>query len=76
MCADCSRSICDCRCPEAPEDKAAILCVKCDEGIFNEDRYFCGPDGPICYDCLKKMSALEMLEILGEEVSRMKVEED
>lgn len=69
MCAICRKNPCDSRCPNAPEAKAAYICTECGGEIFHGDKYFDSPDGIICKDCMNDMTAMEILELLGEEFS-------
>ena len=50
MCAICMKIPCDSRCPNAPEIKPVHICIDCGSAIFSGEKYFEGPDGPICKD--------------------------
>lgn len=69
MCEICRQVPCHPRCPNAPEPVPVYECTECHEGIFDDEKYFDGPNGPICSNCIDDMSASEMMELLGEEMS-------
>ena len=66
MCAECGMNPCHPRCPNAPEPEPVHTCNKCGYGIFEGDKFFHGPEGYICRECLDDMTAEEILEMLGE----------
>lgn len=66
MCSICLRNPCDSRCPNAPEPEPVHTCSDCGCGIFEGDKFFEGPDGCICEECLSNMTAKEVLELIGE----------
>ena len=69
MCSICRQIPCHPRCPNAEPPKPVHVCAKCGEGIFEEDRFFDSPDGPVCEGCIEDMTAKEVLEMLGEYMS-------
>ncbi len=72
MCEICLKTPCDSRCPNAPEPKPVAICSECGEGIYEGDKYFDGPDGPVCEACMEDKNVDEILEVFGE---KMKVAE-
>ena len=68
MCSVCYQNPCHPRCPNAPEPKPVIVCVRCEEGIFAGDKYYESGEGPICEECMDGMRAGEILELFGEEM--------
>lgn len=66
MCSVCLKTPCDSRCPNAPEPKPIYVCEKCGCGIFPGEKFFDGPEGYICEDCIDDMTSKEILEMLGE----------
>ena len=74
MCALCRHEPCDSRCPNAPEPIPTLHCESCREGIYVGDKYFDSSKGPICRDCLRDMSAEEILELVGEDLKEAKEE--
>lgn len=72
MCEICMKTPCDSRCPNAPEPKPVAICSECREGIYEGDKYFDGPDGPVCEACMEDKNVDEILEVFGE---KMKVAE-
>lgn len=75
MCAMCGNYPCVSRCPNASEPKPVFECVKCGEGIFEEDKYYDSPEGYICKDCVEDMTVSEFMEMIGETFSTAKKEE-
>lgn len=68
MCMVCRQSPCHSRCPNAPEPVAKYECCECYEGIYEGDKYFDGPEGYICENCLDDKTAREVLELLDEQL--------
>ena len=66
MCSICLKTPCDSRCPNASESKPIYVCDKCGYGIFQGEKFFDGPDGYICEECINDMTAKEIIEMLGE----------
>lgn len=66
MCNVCTMSVCDTRCPEA---EPVFDCARCREGIFKGEKYFDSPRGTICMECLSEMTAEEILETVGENLT-------
>ena len=54
-------------CTAGPEP--VHICSECKEGIYEGSKYFSGPQGPICLDCIKEMDPEEIFELLGESMS-------
>ncbi len=69
MCEVCRHDPCAAGCPNAPDPEPVHICSECKEGIYEGSRYFPGPQGPICLDCIKEMSPEEVFELLGESMS-------
>lgn len=68
MCNICGQIPCNVRCPNAAQERPAAICCECGEGIYPDDRYIESINGYLCYDCLQGLSALELLEIIGEKL--------
>ncbi|MBQ6091324.1 MAG: hypothetical protein IJL07_08690 [Lachnospiraceae bacterium] len=66
MCEICRQIPCHPRCPNAPEPEPKYECSECGEGIYEGDRYFDGPDGYICEDCMENKSVEDVLGLFGE----------
>ena len=66
MCCVCMSNPCHPRCPNAPEPKLVYICGRCGYGIFEGDKFFEGPDGYVCEECLEDMTVEQILEMLGE----------
>lgn len=66
MCELCHSFPCHPRCPNASEPTPVMRCVECGEGIFEDDQYFDGPNGPICRECLEEKTVQEILSLFGE----------
>ena len=63
MCAECLRTPCDPRCPNAPEQEHIYECENCDGGIIPGDD-FVEINGKYYHvDCLDVEELLELLEI-------------
>lgn len=75
MCAICRKEPCDVRCPNAPDPEPIMICAQCEEGIFYGDKYYDSQEGPICKECMESMRGMDLLEILGEELSTAEQEE-
>ena len=69
LCSLCMQEPCANRCPNASEPKPLFTCSECNNGIYEGDKYLKGVDGPICKECLSDMSAIEIIELCGEELS-------
>lgn len=66
MCSVCLQIPCDPRCPNASEPKAVYKCSLCGEGIVYGQKYFETANGYICDECIKDMSAGDLMEMMGE----------
>lgn len=66
MCSMCMMTPCHPRCPNAPEPEPVHTCRRCGYGIFEGDKFFDGPDGYVCEECLEDMAVEQILEMLGE----------
>jgi len=66
MCSVCRMTPCRSGCPNAPEPKPVHRCDKCGFGIYEGDLYLDSPKGYVCEICIKDMSSMEMIELLGE----------
>lgn len=66
MCRVCLQSPCDPRCPNADPPKAVYTCSRCKNDIYAGKRVFISPEGVVCEDCLKRMSAEAILALMGE----------
>lgn len=67
MCSLCLRTPCVPQCPNAEEPRPIYICSECGAGIYPGEKVFIAPEkGPICKECITGMSALEMMELLGE----------
>lgn len=66
MCSVCLQIPCNPRCPNAPEQKAVYHCAVCEEGIYHGQKYFETANGHICDECIKDMSAVELMEMMEE----------
>lgn len=75
MCALCRQNPCDNRCPNAPDPKPIKICIRCKEGIFVGSKYFESYTGPICEECMRDMDGVEVLEMVGEEMTEAKEDE-
>lgn len=75
MCALCRKEPCDSGCPNAPDPEPVHKCVMCGFGIFEGDRYWNSPEGPICECCVDDMSGKEILEKMDEELKEARGEE-
>lgn len=69
MCEVCYHDPCAAGCPNAADPEPVHICSECKEGIYEGSRYFPGPQGPICLDCIKEMDPEEIFELLGESMS-------
>lgn len=69
MCSICLKTPCDSRCPNAPEPKSIVNCSDCGVGIFEGERFYDSDKGPICAECLEDMTASEILELVGENLT-------
>lgn len=65
MCATCLNTPCHPRCPNAPEPKPLYTCKKCKDGIYAGDKFFDGPDGYVCEDCIEDMTGEEIIKMCG-----------
>lgn len=63
-------------CPNAPEPKPIYTCECCGNGIFQDDKYCASYRGPLCKECLDAMSAIELLEYVGESVKTAEADYD
>ena len=63
MCDECHMTPCHPRCPNAPEIKPVYVCEICGYGIYEGEKFFDGPKGYICEECMEEMSAGEFLEM-------------
>lgn len=70
MCSICKKYPCDSRCPNAEEEKPVMVCSECRADIFKGDKYFETPSGPVCMDCLEGMTVGEILDLVGEGLSK------
>lgn len=68
MCMVCKQSPCHPRCPNAPELRAKHECCECGKGIYEGDKYFDGPEGYICEDCIDDKTVREVLELLDQKL--------
>lgn len=68
MCSVCRRDPCAAGCPNADEPIQKHVCSMCGYGIYEGDRYYDGPKGYYCEDCLVDMSLEELVELMGEEL--------
>ncbi|PWM78363.1 MAG: hypothetical protein DBY41_08860 [Clostridium sp.] len=75
MCSVCMSNPCHPRCPNAPEPEPVYTCNKCGYGIFDGDKFFDGPEGYICEECLDDMTSDEILEMFGEKLQTAQKEE-
>lgn len=75
MCSVCMSNPCHPRCPNAPEPEPVYTCNKCGYGIFDGDKFFDGPEGYICEECLDDMTTDEILEMFGEKLQTAQKEE-
>lgn len=75
MCALCRKEPCDSRCPNAPDPTPIKICICCEEGIFEGEKYLDLQEGAICKDCVESMRGTELMEYLGEEFSTAKQED-
>lgn len=75
MCSVCMSNPCHPRCPNAPEPEPVYTCDKCGYGIFAGDKFFDGPEGYICEECLDDMTTDEILEMFGEKLQTAQKEE-
>lgn len=75
MCAMCGSYPCMNRCPNAPEPVPVHKCSKCGYGIMDGEKYYDGPKGPICEDCIEDMTVKEFMELIGETFSTAEKEE-
>lgn len=75
MCSVCMSNPCHPRCPNAPEPEPVYTCNKCGYGIFDGDKFFDGPEGHICEECLDDMTTDEILEMFGEKLQTAQKEE-
>lgn len=76
MCEVCRRTQCASGCPNAPDPVPLHKCIECGSGIYAGDRYWEGPDGPVCESCMEDMSYETLLAIFGEEMKEAKEEEN
>lgn len=67
MCELCRHSPCDPRCPNAPEPIPIHTCTLCNEGIYEGDRFYEAPTGPVCEDCIWDMNGEEFMKLIGEQ---------
>lgn len=74
MCAVCRQYPCHSRCPNAPEPEPIKICCQCEGGLFEGEKYFKSPDGPICEECLHDMNGTDLLEMLGETMKTVESE--
>jgi hypothetical protein len=44
-------------------------CSDCGYGIYEGQKFFDSPRGYICEDCIKDMSAIEFMELMGEKLT-------
>ncbi len=56
------------RCPEYIEPKGEMTCDECGNQIYAGERYLQSMNGPICEQCLKDMSVMDLIELVGEEL--------
>lgn len=75
MCSVCMSNPCHPRCPNTPEPEPVYTCNKCGYGIFDGDKFFDGPEGYICEECLDDMTSDEILEMFGEKLQTAQKEE-
>lgn len=75
MCSVCMSNPCHPRCPNAPEPEPVYTCNKCGYGIFDGDKFFDGPEGYICEECLDDMTSDEILEMFGGKLQTAQKEE-
>lgn len=66
MCAICLMNPCHPSCPNAPDPEPIHTCVWCKEAIFAGGGYMETPDGIVCEECIREMSILEFMEMIGE----------
>lgn len=69
MCNMCLQVPCHPRCPNADEPEAKYTCSKCKYGIYEDEEYFEGSNGPICKECIEEMTVEEVFEMIGEKLS-------
>lgn len=69
MCSICHQNPCLPRCPNAEEPKAVHMCKRCGEDIIKGDLFFRIGDEYYCEDCLEEMPVVEVLSLVGEELS-------
>lgn len=70
MCSVCLSTPCFSRCPGADEPTPVYKCSECGEGIFEDEKYLDGLDKKVCLECLNGMTVSEILEVVGESLSR------
>lgn len=75
MCSMCLQYPCDSRCPNTTEQKPVYKCCVCGYGIFSGDKYYDGPEGYMCEDCIEDMAAKEFMKLIGETFSTAEKEE-
>lgn len=68
MCRICGQIPCHSRCPNSLEPVPKYRCCECGEGIYENDKYFDGPEGYICEECMDNKMAKEVLILCGEKL--------